>query len=267
MMWIAVVLLAPLLHGIMKKCRALLQGRRGPTIVQPYRDFAKLWKKEALLADGAQIAGCVPGIVLGVALTFAVLVTHNGPLDIVGVALLLAAGRFALTLAALETRSPFAGMAASREMTFSALTEPTLLLALFAAVSSAREPAAQAPAFAALFLMTLAETARIPVDNQETHYELTMIHEGLLLEFSGWHLALLQAAAQIRQACYILLLVSVLPGTPWRHAFDIVAIAGAITLVETFFARLRLFEVPQLLATAFIFAGCSVVVRFLGVSF
>jgi formate hydrogenlyase subunit 4 len=275
--------LAPLVQGAMKTLRARLQGRPGPSIVQAYRDLAKLWRKEALLPEGvSSVTYAAPGIVLGVALTFAAalpIVPPNGIeaiVDIVGLTFLLALGRFALTLAALDTSSGFCGMAASREVTFGALVEPTLLVALLGAAAlgegtrlSAMAALPFAPAsvlaFAAFLLVTLAETARVPIDNQETHYELTMIHEGLLLEYSGWQLALLQAAAYVKQLAFLLLAALLLPGTGWwAHAGWVVVIAGGITLIETALAKLRLFEVPQVLGTAFILAATSIGVRILG---
>jgi len=280
---LAIVALAPLVQGAMKSLRARLQGRPGPSIAQPYRDLAKLWEKEALLPEGvSSITRVAPGIVLGVSLTFvAVLpfVPHGGidaVVDVIALTFLLALGRFTLTLAALDTSSAFGGMAASREVTFGALVEPALLVALLGAAAvgdgtrlSALQALPFAPAsvlaFAAFFLVSLAETARVPIDNQETHYELTMIHEGLLLEYSGWQLALLQAAAYIKQLGFLLLAALLLPGGAWwAQAGWVVAIACGITLVETAFAKLRLFEVPQVLGTAFILAATSIGLRIFG---
>jgi formate hydrogenlyase subunit 4 len=280
---LAIVLLAPLVQGAMKLLRARLQGRPGPSPVQPYRDLAKLWGKEALLPEGASpIAIAAPGIVLGVALTFVAglpfLPRHNGLslVDVVALAFLLGLGRFVLTLAALDSRSAFAGMAASREATFGALAEPTLLVALLGAAAlghgtqlSALFSVPFGPesvlAFAAFFLVTLVETARIPIDNQETHYELTMIHEGMLLEYSGWQLALLQLAAHVKQFGFLLLAAMLLPGSgPLADAAWFVALACAITLVENSLAKLRLFEVPQILATAFILAATSIALHLFG---
>jgi formate hydrogenlyase subunit 4 len=279
----AIVLFAPLLHGAMKRLRARLSGRPGPAAIQPYRDLAKLWHKEALLPDGASpLATVAPGLVLGVALAFVAalpLIARGGTNvigDIVAIALLLALGRFVLTLAALDTRSAFAGMAASREVTFGALAEPAMLLALFGAhaVGTGTQLSglllvpfgpAGVLAFAAFALVTLAETARIPVDNQETHYELTMIHEGMLLEYGGWQLALLQLAAYVKSAGFLVLAAMILPGHTWWEIVGWVAvIAVAITFVETLLAKLRLFEVPQLLASAVILAAMSLGVRVLG---
>ena len=228
------------------------------------------------------IALCAPGVVLGVALTFAAALPLFAPkaesaVDIVALAFLLAIGRFALSLAALDTRSAFAGMAASREMTFGSLVEPALLVALLGAAAlgaGTQMPAllalpfgaAGALAVGAFFLVILAETGRIPIDNQETHYELTMIHEGLTLEYSGWHLALVQYAAQIKQLAFFALATLLLPGdTIWIHLLWIVALLFAIAVVETVFARLRLFEVPQLIAAAFILAVTSIGLRTLGI--
>jgi formate hydrogenlyase subunit 4 len=276
-----IVIFAPLLQGAMKRLRGRLQGRPGASIVQPYRDLAKLWKKEALLPEGTSIVAlCAPGIAVGVALAFAAAVPlTSAPLalvDVVALAFLLAIGRFALTLAALDMRSAFTGMAASREMTFASLTEPALLLALLggavAGKGSGLDGIAAAPfgiasalAVAAIFLVLLLETARVPIDNQETHYELTMIHEGLSLEYSGWHLALVQSAAYVRQLAFLLLASLLLPGAGLiAHAGWVLAFAVAITAVETSFAKVRLFEIPALLTSAFILAAASIGLRLAG---
>ena len=280
---LAIVLLAPLLQGAMKQFRARLQGRPGPSPLQPYRDLAKLWGKEALLPEGASpLALAAPGIVLGVALTFVSALPFLprreslSPIDVVALAFLLGLGRFVLTLAALDTRSAFAGMAASREATFGALAEPALLVALlgaaalgngthFTALFSVPFGPESVLAFAAFFLVSLAETGRVPIDNQETHYELTMIHEGLLLEYSGWQLALLHLAAYVKQFGFLLLAAMLLPGAGfWADAAWMIALAAAITLVENALAKLRLFEVPQVLATAFILAATSIALHLFG---
>jgi formate hydrogenlyase subunit 4 len=283
MQLIVIVVLAPLVQGAMKLFRARLQGRPGPSALQPYRDLAKLWGKEAVLPEGVSpIALAAPGIVLGVALAFvaALPFLQQRPglsiVDVVALAFLLGLGRFVMTLAALDTRSAFAGMAASREATFGALVEPTLLVALlgaaalgngtqFAALFSVPFGPESVLAFAAFFLVTLVETARIPIDNQETHYELTMIHEGMQLEYSGWQLALLQLAAYVKQFGFLLLAAMLLPGTgPLVDLAWLAALAAAITLVENALAKLRLFEVPQVLATAFILAATSIALHLFG---
>jgi formate hydrogenlyase subunit 4 len=280
-----VVALAPLIHGAMKRLRANLQGRPGPSPLQPYRDIRKLWRKEALLpTDSSVIARIAPGVSIGVAVTFAVAlpvvsqVQQGGVIDVIALAFLLGIERFVLALAALGTRSAFAAMASSREMTFGSLIEPALLVALLGGAALSGDTSlslllgqrfglASALAFAAFFLVMLAETSRIPIDNQETHYELTMIHEGLELEYSGWMLAMLQLASQIRQVCFMVLASMLLPGglSLWTHLPWIIAVMIAVTIVETLFAKVRLFEVPQLLGSAFILAATSVGLRLIGV--
>jgi formate hydrogenlyase subunit 4 len=277
---VAITAFAPLVHGLLKRLRANLQGRPGPSPVQPYRNLAKLLRKEAVLPGGmAPLALVAPGVSLGVALTFAAVVPLStvavaSPIDVVALVFLLGTSRFLVALCALDSRSAFAGMGSSRDMTFACLAEPTLLLALLGAASLGDGTQLSALstlpfglagllAFAAFFIVLLAETARIPIDNQETHFELTMIHEGLVLEFSGWQLATLELAAYVRQGCFLLLAAVLLPGSSlWWHLLWLAAIACGVCVVETLFAKLRLFEVPQLLLTAFILAVTSIGLRF-----
>jgi formate hydrogenlyase subunit 4 len=276
--FIGLVALAPLLQGLLRSLRAKLQGRPGPAPYQPYRDLRKLWSKEALVpAATSPLVVATPGIVLGVALTFAALVPPiagggSTAVNAVAMALLLALSRFVLVLAALDARSGFAAMAGSREMTFASLTEAPLILALLSAVvspspdavSAAETPVAGVLAAGALLLVMLSETARIPVDNQETHYELTMIHEGLVLEYSGWELALLQLAAFVRQAAFFVLAARMLPGTSWLTLLYIAAFTIMIPLAERIYAKMRLFEVPQLFASATVLALASIGLRIAG---
>jgi formate hydrogenlyase subunit 4 len=265
---------APLMHGAMKSLRARLQGRPGPSVWQPYRDLRKLWGKDAVLPEGVSwIVACAPGVSLGVALTLATAVPLvAGPpvfIDVVALTLVLALGRWVVAVSALDTRSGFAGMAASREMTLSALTEPALLLALLGArvsggsflVPHANVSVAGLVALLAFGIVTIAETARIPIDNQETHYELTMIHEGQLLEYSGWHLALLNLAGYVRQFAFLTIAAGLVAPGPVAAIAGAVALAIFITFIENAFARLRLFEIPQLLTTGILLAAASVGAR------
>jgi formate hydrogenlyase subunit 4 len=269
-----IVAFAPLLHGAMKRFRARLQGRPGPSIWQPYRDLRKLWTKEAVLPEGASwIVTCAPGASLGVALVVAAAVplASDAPafLDIVAVAFVLALGRWLIAVSALDTRSGFAGMAASREMTLAALTEPALLLALLGArvpggsmlVPHGNVSIAGAVALLAFGIVTIAETARIPVDNQETHYELTMIHEGQVLEYSGWQLALVNLAGHVRQFALLTIAAGLVVPGPLAALAGAAVLAAGITLIENAYARLRLFEIPQLLVTGILLAAVSVGVR------
>lgn len=274
-----IVALGPLLQGAMRSIRAKLQGRPGPSPLQPYRDLRKLWSKEALVPEvTSALVVAAPGLVLGVALTFAALVppligASGAPVNAVAMALVLALGRFVLVLAALDARSGFSAMAASREMTFACLTEGPLLLALLsgtvastdaAGTTGGETPIAGILAAGALLMVMLSETARIPVDNQETHYELTMIHEGLVLEYSGWELALLQSAAYVRQAAFFVLAARLLPGTLAISLLWIVAFIVVVPIVERVYAKLRLFEVPQLFASATVLALASIGLRIAG---
>lgn len=257
---------APLLQGAMRSLRARLAGRPGPSPLQPYRDLAKLWTKEALMPQGVSpLAAIAPGLALGIAVVFAAAISFGSrapanTIDIVGLAMLLALGRFVIVLAALDARSSFTGMAASREMAFSSLVEPVLIVAVLG--GSGTFDLAKLLSALGLFVVILAETARVPIDNQETHYELTMIHEGLVLEYAGWQLAMLSYAAQIRQICFLVLIAVMMPASGVAAVACWVAFfAVAITLVETSFAKVRLFEVPQLVMAGLIFAIVGMLLR------
>lgn len=265
---------APFVHGAMKRLRARLQHRPGPSVWQPYRDLRKLWNKDAVLPEGVSwITACSPGVSMGVALTLAAAVPLAAQppafLDVVALMFLLALGRWMIAIAALDTRSGFTAMAASREMTLAALTEPALLLALLGARISGSSflvphgslSIAGFVALLAFVIVTVAETARIPVDNQETHYELTMIHEGQTLEYSGWHLTLLNHASYVRQFAFLTIAAGLVAPNPVAALAGAVILAVVITLIENAFARLRLFEIPQLLLTGVLLAAASVAAR------
>lgn len=264
---VVIVVFAPLLQGVMQRLRARLCGRPGASVLQPYRDLRKLFTKEAVVAfSTSAIVLAAPGIALGCSLTVALLVpafAHTARVDAFALALTLALGRFVLVLASLDTRSNFGGMAASREMLFAGLTEAPLILAI-ASATLAGNALAQVFAVAAILLVLLSETARVPVDNQETHYELTMIHEGLVLEYSGWHLALLHAASYVRQAALLVLAARLMPMGAYTLAGWLLLFIVLIPLIERRFAKLRLFEVPQLFGTATLLAAASIGLRIIG---
>lgn len=264
---VLIVALAPLLQGTMQLLRARLSGRPGAPAVQPYRDLRKLFAKEALVAQGTSwLVLAAPGVALGSALTIALLVpafTQAKMADAFALAVTLALGRFVIVLAALDSRSGFGGMAASREMLFAGLTEAPLILAI-ATAAIGGNAAAQVFAVAAMLIVLLSETARVPVDNQETHYELTMIHEGLVLEYSGWHLALLHAASYVRQCALLVLAASLMPAGPYAFAGWFALFIVVIALVERRFAKVRLFEVPQLFASAALLAVAGIGIRIAG---
>jgi formate hydrogenlyase subunit 4 len=298
----AFLLLAPLLHGIVKKMKAAFQIRQGPPLAQPYRDLAKLLRKEPLRSATASwvfVAG--PRVYFASAVAATTLVptlVARAPLEGAGGILLLvgllALGRFALATAALDTGSPFGGMGASREMTVGALAEPALLLALFAAGLSvgslnlgeiARRTAergvsmhpSELLAAAALLIVLLAETGRVPVDNPATHLELTMIHEAMVLEYSGPDLALVEWASAVKELVLMTLLVNLflplgvatsltpaaLGVSALLLAAKVIALAVVVVLVETTNAKLRFFRVPELMAASLGLGFLALAMRFL----
>jgi formate hydrogenlyase subunit 4 len=290
---VALILLAPLLQGYIKRLKAALQGRQGPGLLQPYADLAKLLRKGAIVPDASSwIFLAAPVITLSATITAALLVPTvlpGNPLgvgDILVVAGLLALARFAMALASLDTGSAFAGMGASREMAIAALVEPALVIAVLAlgatagtmdlgGISASGVRAgwlALGPAHllagAALLVVAIAETGRLPVDNPDTHLELTMVHEGMLLEYSGRPLAALTLAAQVKQVVVMSLVVAlVLPwgiGSPLPIAIGafLVKLFGLGTLlacIESAYAKLRILRLPDLMATAFALGGLSLV--------
>lgn len=266
---ILILAVAPLVQGAMKMLRARLQGRPGPSPLQPYRDLLKLWQKEPVVPRASSwLVLAAPGLVLGVALTVAALVpdvfgTRTLGLEAIALALTLAVGRFILVLAALDTRSSFEGMAASREITFGALTEAPLIVALIT-LPMRGSPLAGVLACAAFLCVMLSETARMPVDNQETHYELTMIHEGLILEYGGWQLAILHYASYVRQAAMLLLAALFLSGSGFVTLLLVLALIAGIAVLERSVAKMRLFEVPTLFGSAAILALASLCMHILG---
>jgi formate hydrogenlyase subunit 4 len=294
--------LSPLLKGAIKKAKAILQTRQGPPLLQGYYDLAKLLRKEPVRSQTASwvyVAG--PRVYFAAAVTATTLVpvlVAAAPLEAAGGILLLvgtlALGRFALAAAALDTGSPFGGMGSSREMTIAALAEPALMLGLFASALAAgslnlgalvRNVLAQGPAFhpsdllafAGLFIIVIAETGRIPVDNPATHLELTMIHEAMVLEYAGPDLALVEWASAVKELLYLTLLAdlflpvgiatTVAPG-PILIAFGawcakVLVLAVGVTLVESTNAKLRLFRVPELVAASLGFGFMALAIRFL----
>lgn len=297
-----VVVGGPLLVGLMRWVRARLEGRAGPPLVQPWRDLRKLVGKERIVPVNASwVFSLAPLVLVATAVTVAAIVpflTTRSGLDDVGdlfaVVYLLLLGTVFLALAGLDTGSAFGGMGASREMTIAALAEPTILVAIFAlsvpagtsnlgaivAATLAHPGAAVSPesvlAFAALGIVTLAETGRLPVDNPSTHLELTMIHEAMVLEYAGPDLALVELAAQARLVIFLGLLANLF--VPWGIATSsqpvellvatgavaakIALLGGGLAVFEVFIAKLRLFRVPELLAASFVLAVLAVTASF-----
>ena len=297
------LLLAPLLSGLIKNWKARLQNRRGAPVWQPYFDLAKFLRKDMVISEHASwVFSFAPYVLFLTALLAGLLVpviTAQAPLGLFGGALalvgLLALGRFFLALGGLDPASAFGGMGSSREMTISAIAEPAMILAIFTVAITAGSTSlsemvlagqrsgwnfldpAHALAFAALFIVLLAETGRLPVDNPATHLELTMIHEAMLLEYSGRQLALMEWGAAIKQLVLMALLANLFfplglaaDATPAALGLGLLwfvgkllVLAGGVVLVETTNAKLRLFRVPDLLSAAFILATLALVSTFL----
>ncbi|HWX21326.1 MAG TPA: NADH-quinone oxidoreductase subunit H [Candidatus Binatia bacterium] len=295
--------LAPLVSGCIKNWKAKLQNRRGPRPWQPYLDLAKFLRKDMVISEHASwIFRAMPYVLFTSTLLAGLmmpLVSVSAPLSLFGGVLafvgLLALGRFFLALGGLDPASAFGGMGSSREMTIAAIAEPALMLAVFTVAITAQSTnlsqmlvAAQGPtwrllnpahvlAFAALFIVLLAETGRLPVDNPATHLELTMIHEAMILEYSGHYLALIEWSASVKQLILMALLANIffpigiatdLTGASLGLALiwflaKLLALAAAVVLVETTNAKLRLFRVPDLLSAAFILAALALLSTFL----
>lgn len=285
---------APLLLGITKRVKARLQYRRGPSILQPYRDLAKWWAKESVESDSASpLTAAAPAIVLAAVFVATLLVPIIGtrpPLvgwgDLLVVVGLMAVARFVLALSALDAGSAFGGMGSSREVAIATLVEPALLLALtgaavvagstdlgvITALAGSSGVSWYSPAIllagGAFAVVAVAETGHEPIDNPDTHLELTMIHEGMLLEASGPRLAMFMYAAELKLVLVAGLFAAVF--LPVGMAAEmtlpalVVAIVAALAkligiavvlgLLDASLAKLRILALPGLLATASLIA-------------
>jgi formate hydrogenlyase subunit 4 len=285
-----VLALAPLLTGVTRKVKARFLRRRGPPLVQPYRDLLKLIRKEAVIAENASwlfrsapyVIFATTWVAAALVPTFATGLTFSAAADLIVIVALLGTARFALALAGLDVGTSFGGIGSSREMMFATLAEPAMLmvvftLSLFAGSTQLSTISAYmvgagagvsislALALVALVIVSIAENARIPVDNPATHLELTMVHEAMILEYSGRHLAVIEAAAALKLLLYMSLIACVF--APWgtavagagaiAYAIGVVAYVaklsiGAMLLVlfETGIAKMRVFRVPEFLGVA-----------------
>ena len=270
------IALAPLASGLITKIKNNLRLRRGPDILQPYRNLWKLFGKEEIVPENSSwIFRVTPFVVLATSVT-AVLLLPLTPLgpglgrvgDLLAIIFILALGRFFLALAALDAGSSFGGIGSSREMFISSYVEPAACLVIFA-LYLAPGPlwsVAHLLAGAALLIVVLAETSRLPVDNQETHLELTMVHEAMLLDYSGPSLALLELSAQIKQLFWLCWLVGIVcPLAVLPYAVCLLILVLVIALIEVGIAKYRLFKVPDLIVFSVILALLAVVSALLGV--
>ena len=294
------VIAAPLLAGVVKWVKCQLQNREAPPIWQSYLNLNKLFRKEVLLATTtSQLFRVAPYIIFSITIFICAVVPLliiNTPTtaiaDVIVIVGLFALARFFLTLAGMDTGTAFGGMGSSREMLISAIAEPALLMVFFAVAMTAMSTnlamiinqlalhhlwLQPSLIFAALgfILVALAETGRIPVDNPATHLELTMIHEAMILEYSGRYLAFIEWAAQIKFMLYAILFINLF--FPWGIAsdfswfsiglsiltlmFKLLLLVIILGIAEISLAKLRLFRVPYLLNLAFILGLLAVLIH------
>jgi formate hydrogenlyase subunit 4 len=297
-----VVLLAPLLTGFIRKIKARLLRRRGPSVIQPYRDLLRLLRKEVVLAENASwlfrmspyLIFAMTWVAAAIIPTFATGLIFSWTADLIAIIALLGSARFFLALAGMDVGTSFGGLGSSREVMIATLAEPSMLLIIFtlALVAGSTELSTIAAfmaspqvglrvslgiALVALVMVALAENARIPVDNPATHLELTMVHEAMVLEYSGRHLAMIELAASLKLLLYISLIACIF--TPWRLAvlgqgpavyllamlayLAKLAVGGALLgLFETATAKMRIFRVPEFLGAALMLGLLATLLRF-----
>ena len=293
------IAIAPLLTGIIRKVKAAFQFRQGPPFLQPYYDLLKYFRKEIVVSDSASwIFHAAPYVVLAAcascsfftpSVSFALAPSSTG--DVILIVYLMALARFFMALAAMDTASAFGGMASSREMMISSIAEPAMILCFISLASSCGSAnlagimskvaergdyyfaAENIFVLFALFLIVTAETGRVPFDNPATHLELTMVHEGMILEYSGKYLAMINMASYIKQAVLFAVVVNVffpyaMASVATPPAFFAAAAALASKLIifsivigvfESSLAKSRLFQVPDLIGIAFILALTSII--------
>jgi len=287
---IVVLALAPLLAGYVRTLKARLLGRRGPPLLQPYRDLLRLLRKEVVLAHGASwvfrvapyLVFATTWVAAALVPTFATGLLFSYAADVIAIVALLGSARFMLALAGLDVGTSFGGIGSSREMMIASLAEPAMLMVVFtlsllAGSTQLSSIAAfmQGPdvglrvslalALVALVMVAIAENARIPVDNPATHLELTMVHEAMILEYSGRHLALIEAASFVKLLLYVSVIACAF--APWGiavagqgfaayllglavYAAKLASGGFLLAVFETAIAKMRVFRVPDFLGAA-----------------
>jgi formate hydrogenlyase subunit 4 len=294
--------LSPLLTGLVRKVKARLQRRQGPSLIQPYRDLRRLLGKETVVAESASwLFRAVPYFVFAATWvaaamvpTFAANLMFSWTGDLIAITALLGSARFALALAGMDIGTSFGGIGASREMLIASLAEPAMLMLVFAIalivgstqLSTIAETmlsghvglrVSLAMALIALIIVAMAENGRVPVDNPATHLELTMVHEAMVLEYSGRHLAMIELAAALKLTLYIAMIAcvflpvgmaddpadpipDVIGGTVWL--LKMAAGGIALGIAETSVAKMRVFRVPNFLGAALMLGLLGVLLLF-----
>jgi formate hydrogenlyase subunit 4 len=285
-----VLLVAPLITGLVRKMKARLLRRRGPPILQPYRDLIRLLRKEVVLAENASwlfraapyMIFATTWVAAALVPTFATGLLFSWTADLISLVALLGSARFLLALAGMDVGTSFGGIGSSREVMIASLAEPAMMMIIFSlallAGTTQLSGIAQymtSPsvglrvtlglALISLMMVGIAENARIPVDNPSTHLELTMVHEAMILEYSGRHLALIELAASLKLLVYLSLIVCIF--FSWgiatagdasaQYAFGAAAFVGkllvgcfGLAVFETAIAKMRVFRVPTFLGAA-----------------
>jgi formate hydrogenlyase subunit 4 len=302
-----VLALSPLLTGLVRKVKARLTRRQGPPLLQPYRDLVRLMRKEVVLADTASwLFRVVPyavfaGTWVAASLipTFRTGLLFSWTADLIALVALLGSARFFLALAGMDVGTSFGGIGTSREMMIASLAEPAMLMIVFtlALIAGSTQLSAMA-AFMnspevglrvslglgaiALIMVAIAENARIPVDNPATHLELTMVHEAMVLEYSGRHLAMIELSSSLKLLLYVSLIaclfapwgITTASAEPIQLLTAVAAYCGKLLvggvllgLFETSIAKMRVFRVPEFLGAALMLALLAALLRFVSRSF
>jgi len=284
-----VLAIAPALTGITRKMRARLQRRSGPSIFQPYRDLRRLFGKDVVLADNSSwLFRAAPYLIFAATWVAAALIPtfQTGLLfswtgDLIAIVALLGSARFVQAVAALDTGTSFGGIGVSREMMIASLAEPAMIMVVFtvaliagstqlstiaaymADIGSLRVSLAMA--LVALIIVALAENTRIPVDNPSTHLEVTMVHEAMLLEYSGRHLAMIELASSLKLLLYISIIACIffpfglITGEAGllahvialaTYLLEVIIMSLLLAVLETVIAKMRVFRIPNLLGIA-----------------
>ena len=284
-----VLALAPLLLGFTRKVKARLLLRQGPPVLQPYRDLLRLIRKEVVLAENASwlfrgapyIIFATTWVAAALVPTFATGLQFSWTADLIAITALLGSARFFMALVGMDVGTSFGGIGASREVMFASLAEPAMIMIVFtvALVAGSTQLSEVAEfmlshvtlrvslglALVGLIIVALAENARIPVDNPATHLELTMVHEAMVLEYSGRHLAVIELAAALKLLLYVSLIACLF--VPWglaplesglaAHAIGVASYVAKLAaggfllaLFETSIAKMRVFRVPEFLGAA-----------------
>jgi formate hydrogenlyase subunit 4 len=302
-----VLLLAPLFTGFVRKAQARLLRRQGPPLIQPYLDLARLMRKDVVLADNASwLFRVVPYLIFATTWVAASLVPtfrtdlmFSWSADLIAIIAMLGSARFLLALAGLDVGTSFGGIGSSREVMIASLAEPAMIVIVFtlaliagstqlstiAAIMTSSAVGLRVSmglALFALIMVAIAENGRIPIDNPATHLELTMVHEAMVLEYSGRHLALIELAASLKLILYVSLIACLF--VPWgieSAGAELLALAvgvGAyfgklavggflLALFETSIAKMRVFRVPEFIGAALMLGLLATLLRFVSASF